>query len=215
MKYNIKSFIPNFKPEEEVIQEFKSSISSYLGCKYVIPVTNGTIAIEVALRGLRLNRGDLVIIPDLSFIATATAVADCGLIPVFADVSPEYFGLTLESLKKRELSGVKAVILVHLSGFMNREIFEIRDYCRSRNIALIEDCAQAFSCSADGIKAGAFGNAGTFSFQSSKIINSGEGGLISTNDPDLAAECEAISDWGLSPSLPRRKLEVASCNYRL
>jgi perosamine synthetase len=215
VKYAINAIIPDFHSEEEVIRKFRDHMSLFLGCKYMIPVVNGTIALEVALRGLGLKRGDFVIVPDISFIATATAVANCGLIPLFADVSVEYFGLTLEALQHRMCEKVKAVILVHFSGFMNRQISEITEYCRKHGVALVEDCAQALSCSAYGVKAGTFGDAGTFSFQSSKIISSGEGGLISTHNELLAAECEAISDWGLSPALDGRKLDLASSNFRL
>ncbi|MBN1799523.1 MAG: DegT/DnrJ/EryC1/StrS family aminotransferase [Spirochaetales bacterium] len=215
MKYAIDALLPDFISGEEVIKEFRSQMSLYLGCRYVIPVVNGTVALEVVLRGLGLQRGDFVIVPDISFIATATAVANCGLIPVYADVSSEYFGLTLEALQRRFTPRVKAVILVHFSGFVNREIAEISEYCRNHKIALVEDCAQAFSCSAYGAKTGALADAGTFSFQSSKIINSGEGGLISTHNELLAAEYQAISDWGLSPAHNRRKLDLASSNFRL
>jgi dTDP-4-amino-4,6-dideoxygalactose transaminase len=215
----VKSVINNFlnreQTEDEIKHVFEESMAAYLGCRSVVPVVNGTIALEVALRGLGLCRGDAVIVPDISFIATATAVANCGLIPVFADVSPDYFGLTVETLRNRDCSRVKAALLVHFSGFVNRDLFEIIEYCCRRDLALVEDCAQAFACTAFGRKVGTFGDAGIFSFQSSKIINAGEGGLVCTDKQNLAAEFQAISDWGMSPAFVKRKLELPSSNFRL
>lgn len=215
MLYDIRNFIPDFSTEEEEKSGFKKTINDYLGCKYNIPVSNGTVAIEIALKSLGIPRGSLVVVPDLSFIATATAVANCGLIPVFTDVSEDYFGMTLKALETKYTRQVKAVIVVHLGGYMNREIFEIRDFCREKGIYLLEDCAQALACTAMGQKAGTIGDIGTFSFQSSKIINSGEGGLIVTNDREIAIRCEAVSNWGLYTDCEKRNLEISSSNYRL
>jgi dTDP-4-amino-4,6-dideoxygalactose transaminase len=215
----VKSVIDDFLGgrwnEDEIKNAFAAHMAEYLDCRHVVPVSNGTAALEVALRGLGLSRGDCVIVPDISFIATATAVANCGLVPVYADVSPEYFGLTADSLQSRDCSRVKAVILVHFSGFVNRDLFEIIEYCCRRGLLLVEDCAQAFSCTAHGRKVGTFGDAGTFSFQSSKIISAGEGGLVCTDKKDPASLFQAISDWGMSPAFAKRRLELASSNFRL
>ena len=215
MKLGFSSYVEGYTNDQEAISNFRQSMCSYLDCRKIIPVTNGTHAIEIALRGSGLKRGDAVIIPDISFIATATAVADSGLIPVYADVDPGFFGLSLESLRERYSPVVKAVIVVHFSGFVNRHIFGIKEFCREKNLVLIEDCAQSFSGSASGTKTGALGDLGTFSFQSSKILNAGEGGMISTKNEQLGAECEAVADWGMSPTFPQRRLDMASSNFRL
>jgi len=215
VKSVINKYLSETQTEDEIKRRFKADMTAYLGCREVVPVVNGTVALEVALRGLGLSRGDFVIVPDISFVATATAVANCGLVPVYADVSSAYFGLTLEALRSRYSPRVRAAILVHFSGFVNRELFEIIEYCYRNDIFLVEDCAQAFSCTAHGMKVGTLGNAGTFSFQSSKIITAGEGGLIATNDPRLSAQFQAVSDWGLSPNLEKRRVDLASSNFRL
>ncbi len=215
MSYNLKDYIHDFSSEDTVRAEFKEAVNKYFDCKYSIPVSNGTAAIEVALRSLSLPRGSLVIVPDISFIATATAVANCGLIPVYADVSGDYLGMTLDEVVRKYNSGVKAVIVVHLAGYMNREIFQIRDFCREKGICLLEDCAQALACCAKGKKAGTIGDIGTFSFQSSKIVNAGEGGLIITDNNHFALKCEAISDWGISTGCYKRNLNISSSNFRL
>lgn len=215
MGYEIRNYLPDFTGEEEVKAELKNCLCTYLGCKYCIPVSNGTVAIEIALKALGLPRGASVIVPDISFIATATAVANCGLIPVYADIDGHYFGITLDAVKRKYDENVSAVILVHFGGFVNREIFEIKAFCREKGIYLIEDCAQAFACSADGKKAGTIGDIGTFSFQSSKLVNSGEGGLIVTNSKEICAKCEAVSNWGVSSGSSVRDLDIASSNFRL
>lgn len=205
----------DYRGDREAVAEFREAVRSYMGCRGVVPVTNGTHAIEVALRGMGLRRGDAVVVPDVSFIATATAVANAGLVPVYADVDPAHFGLSLSSLASRCFEGVKAVIAVHFAGAVNREIFQIKDFCSRYGLRLIEDCAQAFTGSAGGTMAGRIGDAGTCSFQSYKIVNAGEGGMITTDDAELAAACEAIADWGTSPAFPEKRFDLADSNFRL
>ncbi len=215
MNLDINDFLNGSIIEKEINENIKEKICTYFDCNFSIPVSTGTVAIEIVLRALDIPRGKVVIVPDISFIATATAVANCGLLPVYADIDEDYFGLTLKSLKEKYNDSVKAVILVHLGGYVNRDIFNIKEFCKQKNIYLIEDCAQAFPCTINNIHVGTIGDAGTFSFQSSKIISSGEGGLILTNSLDIATKCDAIASWGLSPGYSKRNLEIASSNFRL
>ncbi|MCL6592238.1 MAG: aminotransferase class I/II-fold pyridoxal phosphate-dependent enzyme [Firmicutes bacterium] len=221
MVYNIQEYLPDFTSEEDVKKSLQKELSQYFGCNYSGLVANGTIAIEVVLKALKLTRGQGVIVPEISFIATATAVANCGLIPVYADVSAGHYGITLESIiqkyKFAKDNGVDigAVIVVHFAGFVNREIYEIKEFCVQNHIFLIEDCAQAFPCRIRGKRVGTIGDAGTFSFQSSKIINSGEGGLITTNSEKVAQNCEAVLNWGLSFPGLERDCDIPSSNFRL
>lgn len=216
MKYKISDIIPELENEESVKQEFIQQLQEYFKCKGIIPVVNGTVAIEVALRALKIPVGKSVIVPDISFLATATAVANVGLIPVFADVSEQHFGLTLENIKKVFVENeVSAVIVVHFAGIVNREIFEIRDFCNANGIFLIEDCAQAFPCHINNQRVGTIGDIGTFSFQSSKIINCGEGGLIVTKSDALRNSCEEIINWGADFHYTHRNLSIPSSNFRL
>jgi dTDP-4-amino-4,6-dideoxygalactose transaminase len=211
----INKILRDFDSEESVLMKLVEKLKKYFSVNHVIPVTNGTHAIEIALKAAMIPVGSSVIIPDISFIATATAVANCGLIPIYSDVDKDFFGITLEQIKRKFNKNVKAVIAVHFSGFMNREIEKIADYCRENSIVLIEDCAQAFSSTLNNRRAGTFGDFGTFSFQSSKIISSGEGGLIITSNEKYSNYCEVVRNWGVMNKKYDRDLNFASGNYRL
>jgi perosamine synthetase len=215
MNYQLNEYLKDFSDENTVKSEFEDRIKDYFKCRYAVHVVNGTVAIEIGLKALGIPRGASVIIPDISFIATATAVANCGLIPIYADVSRDYFGITLESVKKQYNKNVAAVIAVHFSGAVNREILEIKAFCKEKGIFLIEDCAQAFPCTIDGIRVGTIGDLGTFSFQSSKIVNSGEGGLITANSDEIGLKCRAYTNWGVSIDDSTRNLNMAAGNYRM
>ncbi len=215
MTFNVKNYLPDFTSEEDVKKSFRNNLRDYFKCRHVSIVSNGTAAIEVAFKALGLKRGTGVIVPDISFIATATAVANCGLLPVYADVSEQYFGLTLETVKAKYTEEIGAVVLVHFAGYINREIFEIKKFCEEKGIYLVEDCAQVFVCSINGKKAGTIGDIGTFSLQTSKIVNCGEGGIITTNSEELGRKIESISNWGLYISEEDRDLSLPSSNYRL
>ncbi|QNU66224.1 aminotransferase class I/II-fold pyridoxal phosphate-dependent enzyme [Ruminiclostridium herbifermentans] len=215
MGYDIRDFLVDFTSEEEIINNLRKKLCEYFNCQHSILVTNGTSAIEIVLKSLQLPRGAGVIVPDISFIATATSVANCGLLPVYCDIDTNHFGMSINSLKQIYNDQIKAVILVHFGGFVNRDIFEIKEFCKEKGIFLIEDCAQAFGCTIDNKRVGTIGDAGTFSFQSSKIVNSGEGGLIVTNSADLAGMCEAISNWGISFNRSKRNVNIPSSNYRM
>jgi perosamine synthetase len=201
--------------EKDAVAKLESAIRREFGCSDVCLVTNGTHAIEVLLTAMDLPRGAKVLLPELSFMATATAVARCGLIPVYADVSRDYLGLTLESVKAKASDGLAAVIVVHLAGFVNREVQEIAAYCRAIGVPLIEDCAQIHHGFYKGVRAGNLGTAATFSFQSSKLFNCGEGGAIISSDQALMTQCKAIINWGWPGENTAAQFDIPSSNYRL
>jgi perosamine synthetase len=213
MKKLYQEYLPDFDTEASEKEKFQNVLKKHFKCNYAIGVCNGTVAIEVILKALKLQRGASVIVPELSFIATATAVANCGLLPVYADISDQYFGMTLQSLEKKYDPSIVAVIVVHLAGIVNRDINTIAAFCKAKNIYLIEDCAQAFPCSVNNKMVGTFGDAGTCSFQSSKIINCGEGGCIITNSESLYKKCETVANWGLFQK--QRDLSIPSSNFRI
>lgn len=177
--------------------------------------SNGTHAIEVLLTALDLPRGSKVIVPELTFMATATAVARCGLVPVLADVDSDYLGMTLATIKDVYTTDVSAVLLVHLAGFVNRDIAAIQDFCHKNSIPLIEDCAQVHYAFFKNQQLGTLGAASTFSFQSSKLINCGEGGAIFSANSDLINRCKAISNWGWPGEGFAAQMDLPSSNYRM
>ncbi len=198
-------------PHESLIDVIKNEYT----CKGACLVTNGTHAIEVALLALNLPRGSHVLIPEISFIATATAVAQCGLVPVYCDVSLDYLGLTVTSLKENLSASVSAVVLVHFAGMVNRELDLIIQFCTENMLPLVEDCAQAPKAYFEGNRVGTVGTVGTLSYQSSKLINSGEGGAILTNNNELREDCMAVSNWGYLGDGYPGKYDIVSGNYRL
>jgi dTDP-4-amino-4,6-dideoxygalactose transaminase len=203
------------RSEKDTKTDLERAMKSEFACPDVCFVTNGTHAIEVLLTAMDLPRGAKVLVPELSFMATATAVARCGLIPVFADVSRDYLGLTLESVKAKANESFAAVIVVHLAGFVNREMQAIADFCRAIDVPLIEDCAQIHRGYYRGVRAGNLGTAATFSFQSSKLFNCGEGGAITSSDAALMMQCKAIINWGWPGEGTSAQHDIPSSNYRL
>lgn len=201
--------------ESLVKAQLEEILQAQFECAGVCTVSNGTHAIEVLLTAMDLPRGAKVLIPELSFLATATAVARCGLVPVYADISPEYLGLTLAAIQKKSEQHIAAVIVVHLAGLVNRELNEIATYCRDNAIPLIEDCAQVHHAYYEGTRIGNFGVAATTSFQSSKLFNCGEGGAIFSADQALITQCKAICSWGWPGEGHAAQLNIPSSNYRL
>ncbi len=217
MVFDFNDYLPDFQSEAATKESLRQRLADYFHCHHATLVGNGTIAIEIALRAFGLKRGTKVIVPDLSFIATATAVANSGMIPLYADIGEEYFGLTVESVRQQydRNDNVGAVIVVHFAGFVNRQIFAIKEFCQEKNLYLLEDCAQVFPCTINGKRVGTIGDAGTFSLQSSKVVNCGEGGIITTKSEVLTQRCEAISNWGLSSPGIGRDSKLPSSNFRM
>jgi dTDP-4-amino-4,6-dideoxygalactose transaminase len=177
--------------------------------------SNGTHAIEVLLTAFDLPRGAKVIVPEMTFMATATAVARVGLVPVLADVDLDYLGLSLKSIQSVYSEDVAAVLLVHLAGFVNRDMAAIKSFCDEKAILIIEDCAQAHYAFFQSQRVGSLGAASTFSFQSSKLFNCGEGGAIFSSDENLINRCKSISSWGWPGEGFAAQLDLPSSNYRL
>ena len=202
--------------ERDVRKEATDIIKKYYGTENCTLVSSGTAAIEVALKALELPKGSKVIIPDVSFIATATAVANVGLIPVYGDCALSVWGISVNEVERlhKQYPDVKGCIVVHFSGIVNRDIKKIADYCSKENLYLIEDCAQVFGASYDGVKCGMFGDIGTFSFQTSKVITCGEGGMVISKEQEIANKVQAISDWGLDLH-SERNLSLPSSNLRI
>lgn len=182
------------------VSQFKSELSAYLNCKYVIPCANGTDALQIALMALELQPGDEIIIPDFTFIATAEVAALLGLKPIFVDVDPDTFLLDIEHFKKAITPKTKAVIPVHLYGqCVNME--ELIPIARAHGIFVVEDTAQAIGADVQvndkWQKAGTIGNIGCTSFFPSKNLGCyGDGGAIFTNDEKLGSDIAAITNHG-------------------
>lgn len=199
------------------VTDFQHHLEAYTGAKHVITVGNGTDALQIALMGLGLQRGDEVITPTFTFIATAEVVALLGLTPVVVDVDWKTMNMSVESLKKAITPRTKAIVPVHLFGqCANME--EIMSIARAHNLYVVEDACQAIGAEytfADGStkQAGTIGDIGCTSFFPSKNLGCyGDGGAIFTNDDDLAARMRAIANHGM---VVRYHHDMVGVNSRL
>ena len=184
------------------VVEFQHSLEQYLGVKHVIPVGNGTDALQIALMALGLKQGDEVITPTFTFIATAEVVALLGLTPVVVDVDSDTFCINTESLKKAITPKTKAIVPVHLFG-QNANMEEILKIAKEHNLFVVEDACQSMGSEylfQDGTKkhSGTIGNIGCTSFFPSKNLGCyGDGGALFTNDDELAEKITTIANHGM------------------
>ena len=185
-----KSFLTMFKYGEE----FERNFANYIGTKDAVACNSGTSALELITRGLDLD-GKEVILPSNTFVATANAVINAGGIPIFADCG-EDMCLDPNDVKKKINKNTGAVVTVHIGGIVSEKIPELQKICLDHNIYLIEDAAQAHGSSFMGKKAGTFGVAAGFSFFSTKVLTTGEGGMVTTNDLALAKKMRSLREFG-------------------
>jgi perosamine synthetase len=182
-------------------------------------VSNGSVAISLALKALSIGPGDEVLIPDLTYAATASAVVNAGATPIFCDVDLNSWSISTEEILKKITKKTKAIIVVHLYG-LPAEITSIMKVAQNHNLKVIEDCAEAFGATHHNIKVGTIGTVGTFSFFPNKLITSGEGGLVTTNDKEIAERMFLLRGQGMSsthryvflePGFNFRMSELQSC----
>ena len=185
----------NYINEGKYTSRFEKTISGLLGVDYVISATNGTSALFLAIAGLGIGAGDEVIIPDLTFVATANAVKLAGANPVLADIDPKTLMLSLESVKELVTSKTKAIIPVHISG---RGLLtqELMNFCNKNSLFIIEDAAEAFMSKKDGKYLGTIGDAGMFSLSPNKIITTGQGGIIVVKNESVYYRIKELKDQG-------------------
>ncbi len=175
--------------------EFEKEWAKWNGAKYAMSCTNGTAALHIALASMNIGPGDEVIVPSYSFIASSFAIVQAGAIPVFCDVTEDHT-LDPSLLEGLLTKRTKAIIVVHLYGVMT-DMGPVMEFARENDLKVIEDCAQCFGGEYNGVKAGVIGDAGCFSFcQSKHFTTGGEGGMVVTNDEDLAWECRSFRDHG-------------------
>lgn len=195
------------------IEEFQNGFSSYVGSKHAIAVSNGTVALHLALTALGVRRGDKVLVPSLTFIAAANAVTYTGASPVFLDSHPDYWCVDPEAVRKNITRDTKAIILVHLYGHPC-DIHPILEIARRMGVCVVEDCAEAHGAEYKGKRVGSFGDVSCFSFYGNKIITTGEGGMCLTNNEELAAKMRILKDHGMNPE-KRYWHDVIGFNYRM
>ncbi|MBI4688815.1 MAG: DegT/DnrJ/EryC1/StrS family aminotransferase [Nitrospirae bacterium] len=181
------------------VKEFEERFAEYVGARYAVATTSCTTALHAALSVSGIGSGDEVIVPSLSFIATANSVVHAGAKPVFADVDPGTCNVTAETIEMAITNKTRAVMPVHQMG-LPVDIDPIRDLCESRRLILIEDAACAVGSEYKGRRIGGHGNIACFSFHPRKVITTGEGGMITTDDPDTASRLRRFRHHGMSVS---------------
>jgi len=178
------------------VAEFEAAFADYVGVEHAVAVNSGTAALIVALQAHGVGPGDEVITTPFSFIATATSIIACGAKPVFVDVDPFDLNLDADAVEAAITPETRAIMPVHLYGHPAR-IADIAEICDAHGLALVEDAAQAHGAEHQGQRVGSFGT-GCFSFYPTKNMTTGEGGIITTDDGDIAERCRVIRNHGQS-----------------
>jgi len=181
-------------------EEFEDAFAQHLGARHAVALASGTAALHLAYRAAGIGPGDEVIVPGITFVATANAARYCGATPVLAEVAaPDHLALDPEDVERRITERTKAVCVVHYGGYAG-PLPELQAICERHGLALIEDAAHSPSASAGpgGPKLGTVGLAGAFSFFSNKVLSCGEGGLLATNDDEVAALARSLRSHALT-----------------
>ena len=175
--------------------EFEQKFAQFCGTNHAIAVSSGTSSLEIILRALAVEGKD-VLVPTNTFFATAAAVIHAGGRPVLVDMDPESFAVRPEDLEGKLTPKTAGLIVVHIGGIVSRRLPELQQWADKKGLWLVEDAAHAHGSSLNGVRAGAFGIAASFSFYPTKLMTSGEGGMIVTNDARIADEAWIYRDQG-------------------
>lgn len=195
------------------VGQFEDLFADYCGSRYAVAASSGTTALHLALLALGIGPGDEVIVPSLTFIATANAVTYTGAKAIFVDSETDTWNIDPKLIEKAITPNTKAIIPVHLYGHP-ADMDPILEIARKYKLAVIEDAAEAHGAQYKGKKVGSMGDIGVFSFYGNKIITTGEGGMIVTDSPDIAERVRLFRDHGMLPS-KRYWHTVLGYNYRL
>ncbi|NLC44902.1 MAG: DegT/DnrJ/EryC1/StrS family aminotransferase, partial [Clostridiales bacterium] len=177
------------------VTEFTNRYGIYCDAKYAVATSNGTISLELILRSLNIGRGDEVIIPSYTFVATASAVTFVGATPIFADTDESTYNIDPKSIEEHITTNTKAIIAVHVGG-RPCDLDQLLKISKKQGLYLIEDAAQAHGSEWKGTRVGAIGDVGSFSFQASKNLSCGEGGAVVTNNEEIYHNVWSIHHCG-------------------
>lgn len=202
----------SFVTEHKKTRELEKMISNFIGCKHTIMTTSGTSAIIMGLMALNLEKDSEVLVPNLTMIATVNSIKFLGLVPILIDIDTETLTISKQEIEKNINEKTKAVIHVSLNN-RYKDLEEIVNLCNSRNIVLIEDSAQSLGCRVKGKSLGTFGKLGCFSLSTPKIISSGQGGFIVTDDDNLAKKLGMIKNFGRKES-GKDNFEIFGVNFK-
>lgn len=181
----------------DYVKKFEKSFAEYIGVKHAMTTSSCTGALHLALVALGIGKGDEVIVPDMSWIATASVIRYVGATPVFADILPDSWCIDPNSIEKKITTKTKAIMPVHLYG-QPSNMDDIKDLAIFYNLKIIEDAAPSVGATFNGKKTGSLGDVAGFSFQGAKTLSTGEGGMIVTNDTELFSKIKHFAEHGRS-----------------
>lgn len=196
------------------VESFEKEFAAYCGTKYALTCVNGSVALRIALIACGVRPGDEVIVPPYTFIATASVVLEANCVPVFADIDPDTYNLNPVEVEKAITKRTKAIIPVHFAG-QACNMDAIMAIAQKYNLRVIEDACHGHGAEYKGKKLGSIGDAGCFSFQSSKNLTSGEGGMIITNDEKLCDLMNSLRNVGRVKGGQWYEHHNLGCNYRI
>lgn len=179
----------------ESVERLERQFAGYHGAAHGIALANGTVSLEIALSAAGIKPGDEVIVPPITFVASATAIARIGAVPVFVDVDPQTINLNPAAVADHINQRTRAIVVVHFAGHP-ADLDLLSELCEQHGLVMIEDCAHAHGAQWHERRVGSFGSFGSFSFQGSKNMTAGEGGILITNDAELAELARSIGNQG-------------------
>ncbi|MBC7578508.1 MAG: DegT/DnrJ/EryC1/StrS family aminotransferase [Tardiphaga sp.] len=195
------------------VDRFEASFRQATGARHAHSVSNGTVALHLALHCLDIGPGDEVIVPAFTYIASVNTIAQTGAKPIFVDCRPEDWLIDIEDVARKITPRTKAIMPVHLYGAVC-DMTGLQALASSHKLKLVEDCAEALGSSIDGTHVGRFGDIGTFSFFGNKTVTTGEGGMVIAADDELAARLKLVKGQGQSPTRRYWHVELGF-NYRM
>lgn len=196
------------------VAALEEKIATFVGVKHAIAVSNGTATLHLILMAMGIGPGDEVIVPAFSYVASANAVELVGARPIFVDIEHGYYNVNPHLIEERLTERTKAIMVVHEFG-LAANMNPILEISQRRNIPIIEDAACALGAAVHGRKTGSMGLAGSFSFHPRKAITCGEGGVVTTNDDELAESIRVLRNHGISYINGKMDFIAAGLNYRM
>ena len=205
------------------LKEFENKFAKFTGARYAIGVSNATAALQLSLKAIGIGKGDEVIVPDLTFVASINAILFTGATPVIVDVDKEDYNISVDSIKKSLTKKTKAVMPVHFAG-KSCKMREIQIIARKNKLKIIEDCAHAIGGKLNKKHVGTFGDTGCFSFYPTKNLTTFEGGMVITNSKKISESIKTLRNHGITKSYQDRftkgkpweyDVSIPGYNYRL
>ena len=202
------------KGERSQVAIFQEAFARAHGCRYGIAAANGTGTLEMGIRAMDLDIGDEIIVPAYTYVASATCVLQNNLVPIFVDIDPDTYNIDPARVEEAITPRTRAIMVVHFGG-QPADMDRIMAIAKKHRLAVIEDAAHAHGCEWKGKRAGSFGLFSSFSFQASKNMTAGEGGIVCSNNRNIAAECDSMMWAGRKVGRPWYEFHRLGWNYRI